>query len=107
MNIVRVVGTPNHVELTLKSGRVIRVNRDPSNQLFIPEYGAFVPAAPDDLHFIFETPKEIVGSSYMCSCGSPAVIVGSNAYNMFGSPEGMMFVCQHYLDFARHSDGSR
>ncbi len=42
-------------------------------RLFVPEYSNFVPCAPYDDHFVYENPK-VNESSYMCTCGSVAVI---------------------------------
>jgi hypothetical protein len=72
MKIIRSHNTPNKV--TLVDGTIIE--RDKSGKIWIAEYGTFVPWAGYDNHFIFEVPERIQGTSYLCSCGSPAVIVG-------------------------------
>lgn len=80
-----------------------RVERQES--IFIPEVGAFVKCAPMDNHFIFETKKKNRWS-FMCTCGGPAVIVGSKAYSHLGSPEGQMLVCYIHTLSNKHLDGS-
>lgn len=73
------------------------------DKLFVKEWGRFVPVAPDDDHFIFEnkTPQE---PSYMCTCGSPAVVTGFQAYTQYGSPigDGTLFTCQQFLNTGKH-----
>ena len=101
-NIIR-TRNPKHV--VLANGMTIRKQED--QKFWIPEYQGFVPAAPYGNHFIFEIPKEIKNvSTYMCSCGSPAIAVGSTAYAHLGSAEGLMLVCMMHTDYNRHSDGS-
>lgn len=105
-NIIRKAGDPNKVTLNLKSGKRVTVERPLDDKIFVPEYKNFVRCAPYGVHFIFEVPKSIFPApSYMCSCGSAAVAVGSKAYTHLGSAEGLMFVCQHHLDYNKHSDG--
>ena len=55
--------------ITLKGQRVER--RD---HLFVPQFKALVPCAPYDDHFVFYT-EEQLSSAFMCTCGSPAVVV--------------------------------
>lgn len=103
MNIIRSHGDLNKV--TLIDGTVIY--RDPSGKIFVPEYGTFIVCAPYGNHFIFEVPKRIKTVSYMCSCGSPAVIVGAKAYAHLSSMRNALFVCKHHTDTNRHADGSQ
>jgi hypothetical protein len=79
----------------------------------MPYNGRFIMCAPDSEHFIYADPmwKLIVGRwHYMCSCSSPAVITGYNAYKQHSSPssegtiKGEMLCCKHFLDFGRHVD---
>lgn len=80
---------------TLK-GNVIH-RRD---KLFVPDWRAFVPCAPYDDHFIYQT--DVIGSStYMCTCGSPAVIANHE------DPRTMMFVCMAHADpeIGKHATG--
>jgi len=77
-----------------------------------PYNGRFIATAPDDTHFVYTDPnwKNVVGRSrYVCTCGSIAVIVGSNVYAGFGSPStegtirGEMICCKHFADYGYHS----
>jgi hypothetical protein len=73
------------------------------NEIFIKEYGKFVMCAPDDTHFIYEEERKNFWS-FMCTCGSPAVITGSKAYAGMGSPtnDGMMITCMMFLTTGKH-----
>jgi hypothetical protein len=100
-NIIK-VRTP--AQVTLANGVVVK---KPEQKFWIKEMQGFISAAPYDNHFIFKVPKEIYPSpSYMCSCGSMAIYVGSTAYAHLGSAEGLMFVCQMHMDFNKHADGA-
>jgi len=80
------------------------------------QYG-LVRCAPMDNHFIFEDPnfsKYIGRWTPMCSCGSPAGVVGYNVYKGDMSPTnrsesthpGMLIVCLAHAQFGHHADGS-
>ena len=101
-NIIRFKGDANTV--TLYDGTKIQRSKD--EFIFVPEYGGFVRKAPYGNHFVFELPKKTRGPSYMCSCGSTAVFIGSKDYGHLGSPEGMMLVCWHHTTFNKHADGA-
>jgi hypothetical protein len=101
-NIIRSKGDADKV--TLVDDTVI--HRDPSGKIFVPEYGAFVRCAPYGNHFIFEVPVRIKGPAWMCSCGSPAHMVGAKAYGHLSSYKDAMIVCQNHTTFNRHADGS-
>jgi len=75
--------------------------------------GRFVACAPDDTHFVFIDPvwKKKIGRWFaLCSCGSPAVVTGYNAYKSFGSPTtkaestrpGELLICYHYAQYGEH-----
>lgn len=73
--------------------------------------GRFIACAPDDTNFIFVDPNwtKVVGRWFAyCSCGSPAVIVGSNAYKQYGSYstegtiKGELLICKEFLETAKH-----
>lgn len=77
-NIVHHIGEVKKV--TLANGTV--VNRP--DAIFVPEYGAMIPCAPYDNHFIYENPDTSEGSSaYVCTCGNPAVIAPPGLLGMF------------------------
>jgi len=102
MKVISAHNTPDKV--TLMDGTVIY--RDPSEKIFVPEYGTFIPYPHYGNHFIFEVPRRIKTVSHMCSCGSPAVIVGAKAYAHLGSSQDALFVCQHHTTYNKHADGS-
>lgn len=64
--------------------------------------------APYDNHFIYEVPKRFKRSWFaMCTCGSPAVIVGSDVYKEDASPtkSGQMIVCLSHANTGKHATG--
>ena len=76
---------------TLKGRQVTR-----HEALFVPEWGALVKCAPYDDHFVYENPDHSEGaSSYMCTCGSAAVVVPPG-------PLGL-FVCLYHATYGRHT----
>jgi hypothetical protein len=77
--------------------------------------GRYVMCCPYDNHFVFIDPawKKMKGRWFaLCSCGSGAVLVGSNVYAGDASPstegtvQGEMLVCHNHMQFGRHADGS-
>lgn len=77
---------------TLKGKRVER-----HQQLFVPQFKALVPCAPYDDHFIFYT-RDQLSSAFMCTCGSPAVVV---------TPDDgkMLLVCLFHATNLVHATG--
>ena len=98
--VVRHLNSPNTAEY-----RGLSVQR--REKIFIPEFSQFVMCAPYDNHFIFEVPKRLKDSSFRCTCGSPAVVVGSLAYKHDASPTdtGRLLVCMIHAAFGRHATG--
>lgn len=77
----------------------------------------FIKCASYDNHFVFDDPmaqKKKGRWTPMCSCGSPAVIVGYNAYIKDSSPTtrdessipGELIVCYLHVTTGKHVDGS-
>jgi hypothetical protein len=102
MQIIKSYNTLKKV--TLVDGT--EVFNDKRNKLFVPEYGVDVACAPYGNHFIFEVPTRIKGPSWMCSCGSPAVMVGAKAYAHLSSMKDALIVCQQHTMANKHADGS-
>ena len=104
-NITRVAGAAKRVRLWDGSEAYYKP------KIYVPDEGwkAEVPCIDYYVHFVFEVPKMKVFNPYvyMCSCGSPAVIVGRKEYEFGSSLEGARFVCQHHLDYGVHLDGSK
>lgn len=87
-NIIRHRGAPQETT-TLKGRKIER-----QAKIFVLEYSAFVACAPYDDHFVYEN-NEVGQSAYMCTCGSPAVIVPPG-------PRGM-FVCLFHANNGFHT----
>ena len=75
------------------------------DKIWSPEWGGFIPCAPYSDHFIYEAPKDLIGSKWRCSCGSMAVIVGNSGYIHDASPQGKMVVCHHHATYGIHATG--
>lgn len=100
-SIIRHRGDPD--EATTLDGH--KVHR--KDKIFIPAWEEFVTCAPYDNHFIYTDPSGKVGRwSYMCSCGSPAVITGFSGYKGDASYQGKMLVCYFHAGRGKHADGS-
>jgi|YelNatPaOPRAMG01_1025707.scaffolds.fasta_scaffold232255_1 hypothetical protein len=109
-SIIKHFNSPNSA-VTLDGYTVRR-----QNKIFIRELGRSVVCAPYDNHFIYLDPvfNQKGGRWFaMCTCGSPAVIAGYNAYKKDASPTsgddilpGEMLVCYFHSNTGRHSDGS-
>jgi len=107
---VKYFNSPNSA--TLNSGRTVYR----SEKIFVPKYNKWVVCAPYDNHFIYLDPTPAVPGDrrwlLMCTCGSPAVIVGANVYKKDASPAvggttvGEMIVCYFHMNRGRHAEGS-
>ncbi len=65
-------------------------------RLFVGEWGQFVTCAPYDNHFVYQNPDRTPGqSSFMCTCGSPAVVA-----TPFGA---RLFVCLNHATYGFHT----
>lgn len=103
-NIIKHRGDPTHA-VTLDNHKV-----EKTDKVFIPEMGAFVRCMDyHGEHFVYLDPEcypphNRQGRWFaMCTCGSPAVIVGQDAYKT----EGGFLACYFHAQFGRHvtSDG--
>jgi len=106
--IIKHYNSPNEA-VTMDGHKVTR-----QDKIFFTELGRFVKCAPYDTHFIYDDPeakKQTIGRwTPMCSCGSPAGIVGYNAYRQDASPSsefvpGELIVCLSHAQFGRHANG--
>ena len=123
-NMIRVRGTPKWVDFMTPVGPLRVQRRAYWTKIYLPEYelaaslgGAGLSYDSTEMvevnvqdyaaHFICEIPKEYPFPSYMCSCGSPAVFVGSNMYKEGATPTGFRLVClaRHGTEDKRHADG--
>jgi hypothetical protein len=97
--IIRQRGMPNSGKLP--DGRdVHRLER-----VFLSEYNGFIPCAQYSDHFIYEMPRDVLGSVYMCSCGAPAIIVGLSGYVHDASSQGKLMVCLGHSSSGQHYTG--
>lgn len=109
--VVRQIGQKNNATIYVGKRKygVVRQER-----LYFEGYG-LVMCAPYDNHFIFDNPSKAYGQwTPVCTCGSPAGIVGSNAYKQDASPTtqeqsstpGALIVCLSHAQTGKHSDDS-
>ena len=108
--IIKHRGDLNHAE-TVDGYKVHR-----KEKIYFKEHG-YVKCAPYNNHFLYDDPmaNKIIGRwTPMCSCGSPAAIIGYNAYAGDASPTtrkestvpGELLVCLAHAQYGKHSDGS-
>lgn len=71
------------------------VTYERKDRIFVKEQGQFVVCCPYDNHWIYEN-KRPYESSFKCTCGSPAVIMGMGAK--------AMLVCLLHATTGRHSN---
>lgn len=90
MNIINHRGDPQ--QATTAKGATIRRQ----SHLYADQYG-MVRCTPYDNHFIYVNPDTSPGtSSFMCTCGSAAVIANPDG-------EGRAFVCLNHVTFGFHT----
>lgn len=99
--IIKHYNDPDHAQLPTGEW----VQRE--ERVFIKELGGFVVCAPYDNHFVYLLPPRKDTWFAFCTCGSPAVLIGSNSYAHLGSADGMMLVCHMHTMTNKHADGSQ
>lgn len=76
-------------------------------EIYLPSHRGNIPVLQTDLHFCFRDPSVPRGTTLFCTCGSPAVVVGYDAYRKYQSYIGNeVIVCHHFIQYGVHSDGS-
>lgn len=77
-------------------------------EIYVPtEHGIFKTIDTQD-HFVYRRRKGTVGSTLMCTCGSPAAIFGYEAYGRFQSTNtGRIVCCVYHMNTGKHADGAR
>lgn len=101
LKVVKVLGTP--ISATTLDG--ITVYR--KDRIFIPELGTSVLCAQYDEHFVYEEPTGKKGRpSFMCTCGSAAIVAGVSGYEGQQSPSGLMLLCMLHATRGHHSNTS-
>lgn len=104
--VIRNRGTVNNA-VTMDGANVRREER-----IILESYrDAFpegIPCASYDNHFVYLDPSKKIGRwRIMCTCGSPAVITGYDAYKNSASPQGALIICMSHAQTGRHNDGSQ
>ena len=92
--------------ITIDGYKVERVD-----QVWVKNYG-MVRCAPYSDHFVYLDPKPVRSGEpgrwfAMCTCGSPAIIIGTKAYSEYGSPSGWLLACKYHIDFGVHQGMSK
>jgi hypothetical protein len=99
--IIRSHNDPNHA-VTLGG---IPVGRE--KMIFLPSYRQWFPVLQTSMHFCFRDASHARGTTLFCTCGSPGIIVGFEAYRKHSSFIGNEVIsCHHYIQYGQHSDGS-
>jgi len=76
-------------------------------KIYIPDWNVEIMCAPYDNFFIYYDPSNKIGRwNLMCACGSPAGVVGYNAYRDDASNDGAMIICLAHGQYGKHADGS-
>ena len=73
-------------------------------KVYIPGIG-MVACAPYDNHFVYRTARHL-GWTLFCTCGSPAVVAGYDAYKNDASSQGQLLLCLVHASSGKHADGS-
>ena len=98
--IIRHRGTPNKGQLP--NGKWVYGQ----SKIYVPEWGGFIPVAPYSDHFVYVVDDVTdKGSTFRCSCGSAAIIVGVSGYVHDASPQGKMIVCMVHSSTGKHVKG--
>ena len=100
-NVIKHHNDPKHA-VTLHGDNVER-----QVQIFLPSYRAWLPVLQTSMHFCFRDPSVPRGTTLFCTCGSPAIIVGFEAYKKYNAYMGMEVIsCHYFIQYGVHSDGS-
>lgn len=90
LRVIRHAGTPKRVV------DLVGIKHERKEMIYVPETHMFHKVAPYDDHFIYEN-KTVGQPSYMCTCGSAAVIREDTG----------MFVCLFHATHGHHQGMSR
>lgn len=76
------------------------------NEIYVPSYRTWYRTVEEDpTHFSYYNKKR-VGSTMMCTCGSPSAIYNPDVYMRFTSVNrGQIVACIHYMEHGKHADG--
>jgi hypothetical protein len=112
LSVVRLKGIPQ--KATLFDGTIVYRSKDDIIEIYQQGNNNHrVKCASYDNHFCYRVPNHILGWGMMCTCGGPAVLVGSNVYFGQSSPTkdkglvpGELVVCYYHAIDGNHADGS-
>lgn len=81
-------------------------NIEREDRLFMDSENQWYETLDYDNHFIYKTSR--MGTSFLCTCGSPAAVFGYDAYKKYSSRYKGNFVlgCIAHLNDGAHADGS-
>lgn len=99
IKVIRHAGDLN--EITLEDG--VKVRR--SLSVFVDKNIGTVRCAPYDNHFVFSHVFNDRGWTTWCTCGSPAGVVGYDAYKKDASKQGEMLVCLFHAGITTGQSG--
>jgi len=98
-NVVRSVGTRRR-STNLQGQEVERVE-----SVYLSTHHQWYPCLNTDTHFMYKSKS--IGSSTLCTCGSPAVCVSYGQYKRYASFMGMeVMACQSLIQNGVHFDRS-
>lgn len=74
--------------------------------IFIPSHRQWYRTVEEDpTHFSYYNRRKL-GSTMMCTCGSPAAVYTFDVYKRFTSVNrGQIIACIHYMENGKHADG--
>ena len=76
-------------------------------EIYLPSYRQNLPVLQTSMHFCFRDPSVPRGTTLFCTCGSPSIVVGYEAYRKYQSFMGMEVVaCHNFIQYGVHADGS-
>lgn len=75
--------------------------------IFVPSERGWFRIIDTQDHFCYRRTRGTVGSTLMCTCGSPAAIFGYEAYGQFQSTNmGRIICCIYHMNNKQHADGA-
>lgn len=100
-NIIRRAGDARDTR-TL-NGREVRRQ----DSIYLKSHNAVIPVLQTSMHFCYHDGSRPRGTTLFCTCGSPAIVVGYEAYRNLNSYIGNeVIACHSYIQYGKHSDGS-
>ena len=99
--IIRNTGDPRDTR-TLHGKEVHR-----EQSIYLKSHNAVLPVLQTSMHFCYRDASQPRGTTLFCTCGSPAIIVGYEAYRKYNSYIGNeVIACYQYIQYGKHADGS-